>query len=455
MKKKLAVIGSCLSRDVFNSNFVTSWKERFDLVYAPFQTSLLSLASVPVPFSRTLLSFEGKDFSSWYKNILLHELNKDFLNNLLSVCPDNLLIDFYSDTINGVIEIDKTAYITNRPKDMEKNAASAYIRSGNLREIKPLTHYDEYMRLWKRSADFFLAFMKEYLPDTKIIVNHPVFSDTVLNPDGSKTAFGEPNVSRFNEIYREMVSYFTKNNRDIAILDLHKKYYIDPDYIYGGAWIVHYHKSFYEDSINELEKLCKNPAAPKKECTLNLLANGSFRYKTLFTKLWSKHFSISVSDNTEEPEAKINERKINHNIYSQCWFDDIAIDPEGSESYTVCFDAKVDCCIPLSENTLLIIRTFDKEGLMTKNDSAEEYRIAFNGRDFDKFMHYSFTFKPKGKFLSAGIYCAQKGSIHWKNIALYRSPKEPPPERRMKNITEKLLIKDTVLADVNCPELYG
>lgn len=48
-----------------------------------------------------------------------------------------------------------------------------------------------------------------------------------------------------------MVDYFSMRGKTrVRILDLKQKYYIDPEYILGGAWIVHYHNNYYKDHMN-------------------------------------------------------------------------------------------------------------------------------------------------------------------------------------------------------------
>lgn len=42
MKKQIAVIGACCSRDMFNPKFVNNWKDSFDLIYYAFQTIWLN-----------------------------------------------------------------------------------------------------------------------------------------------------------------------------------------------------------------------------------------------------------------------------------------------------------------------------------------------------------------------------------------------------------------------------
>ena len=89
---------------------------------------------------------------------------------------------------------------------------------------------------WKKSIDKFINFMDEYLSLTNIVVNVPCFNDQILYSNGKIEKYKEDNVQRYNEIYHEMVDYFSmREGTRVRILDLKRKYYIDPEYIFGGA----------------------------------------------------------------------------------------------------------------------------------------------------------------------------------------------------------------------------
>ena len=142
--KQIAVIGACCSRDVFNRNFISNYKDEFNLLYYSFQTSMISIMSSPVPYNRKQLNFKGERYSEWYRNILERELNKSFLNDLYSLQPENLLIDFYSDVIMGVLEIEKGAsYISQRVKDQKNTAIYSILNVTDI--IKPAISQDKYM----------------------------------------------------------------------------------------------------------------------------------------------------------------------------------------------------------------------------------------------------------------------------------------------------------------------
>lgn len=448
MKLQVAVIGGCYSRDLFNSLFIPDWREDFECTYNAFQTSLLSLTSAPVPYPRALLSFKGKKYTDRFRNFLVRELNKSFLNDLLSLSPDIIMLDFYDDALHGVINIDGRSYITRQPDDMPCNAVSSYIiNSLSSKAFISLKDHDGYMSVWRRAADTFISFLRKYLPKTRVLLNCPLFADKILYPDGRIEEYDPPYVERINKMHREMIDYFAGNYENAVLMELKKEYYTDPDYPYGAAWIAHYHKNFYEDSYKLLKELSRDMKSEKQNCKNNLLTNGSFKYGTLFFKYWSRSFHID-SENGENIAA-IDQTGETKRKWPQVWFNDIPLDGSGNVEYTVSFDVRVSSGVPLEDNLIFAVRTFEKEGFTSRKDCIEETDIYWDGKTCDKFVPYSLTFKPKGNFMSPGLLCAQNGRISWKNVRLYRSGFEPDASEAAENITEELLIKDRRLADVN------
>ena len=453
MKLQVAVIGGCFSRDLFNSVFIPDWKEDFVCTYNAFQTSLLSLTTTPVPYPRSLLNFEGKNYTDKYRNFLVRELNKSFLNDLLSLSPDIIMLDFYDDAVHGVTDIDGKTYLTRQPDDIPNNAVSSFIADSlSSRSFISLKDHDGYMSVWQKAADTFISFLREFLPETRVLLNCPVFADKVLYSDGRIEDFDPPYVKRVNLMHQEMIDYFEHKYENAVLMKLEKSYYADPDYPYGVTWIAHFHKDFYVDSYKLLKQLCSDMVPKKQECRNNLLTNGSFKYRTLFFKYWSRAFYISEEDG--EAAAKIDQSGRTKPAWFQVWFNDIPIDGSGQVEYTLCYDVKISSEIPLSHKLICAVRTFRKEGFSAKKDCVEELDFVWDSSRPDEWVHYVHTFRPKGNFMSPGLFCSQNGRISWKNIKLYRCGHEPAPEEALGNITEDLLIGSRKLTDVNYMHLY-
>lgn len=257
MQKKIAIIGACCSRDLFNAKFVPDWKDYFEVVYYAFQTSFISLMSAKIPYSQELLdskellvSEEQVRSNRWYRDILEKELNKSYLSDLISLKPDNILLDFYSDVFNGVIKINKNSYVTQRTKDQRNNRAfDEYI---NCDQVNIIDNRDEYFDLWKKYIEEFLGFLESNLPDTKILINKIRFSNVLRLEDGKTESYKYEKTDLLNELYTEMLEYVESLKHDITIVDLGKSYEIDKNYIFGGPWIVHYVNEYYHDLLNEL-----------------------------------------------------------------------------------------------------------------------------------------------------------------------------------------------------------
>ena len=54
MVSKCFVIGSCVSRDMFNSKFVSEYKDSFELQVMQFQMSMLSILEPPISYPGAL-----------------------------------------------------------------------------------------------------------------------------------------------------------------------------------------------------------------------------------------------------------------------------------------------------------------------------------------------------------------------------------------------------------------
>lgn len=448
--KKLAIIGACCSRDMCNHNFVSNYKDYFEVVYYAFQTSFISLMSKPIPYNRDLVSFEGKNFNPWYKDIFISELNKSFCNDLLSLQPDNLLIDFYSDVIMGVLEIcDGESYISQRLKDQNNNAAFKLIPYS--RELNPIVNREEYFELFETSLKQFFDFMKLYLPQTNIMLSVPCFTDKIKNKDGTVGILTEKNVALYNSIYAAMVDIAKKANDKLIIIDLGKEYYSDPEYIFGGAWIVHFVKDYYEDLIKEVYKNSQSRTELSgKDITqpyaFNLILNHNLQNGTLFYKYWKDIFHIRQNDNS----IYVKERNHASNIYGQLLSADIAVDSDAE--YSISFECLVSSEVELSSDTVFVARSFNKPNMLKKKDAEDNIIIHWN-KKYDAWYEYTCIYKPKGKYMSFGCFCAKNGMVSWKNIMIHKLTEGAI--KINKNIMEILYEKDnTALNDVNQPELY-
>ncbi|AYC50708.1 MULTISPECIES: DUF6270 domain-containing protein [Bacillus] len=251
MKKKIAVFGSCISRDNFNTQFNPNYKMFFDLVVGQHQTSFISITSKPIPFQEDDSIKELNDFN---KYVFRSECTKEFLNKLVENKPDYLLIDCFSDVYNGVMEISDEVFITNSPKFQNLHLFKQ--TKNRLRiDISP----NDYYLLWASRVNQFFKFMKDNLPDCKIILIKARFSDKLqdgksLNEERKQSKIRTIDVELLNS-YWDVFDYYIRDNFNVKIIDMTEKEYLLSTNHPWGRYYCHYTVDFNHDIFNKLQKI--------------------------------------------------------------------------------------------------------------------------------------------------------------------------------------------------------
>lgn len=92
MVSKCFVIGSCVSRDMFNSKFVSEYKDSFELQVMQFQMSMLSILEPPISYPGALWDSSKMTINNY--SHMRSELNKKVLAQLILHQPEFLIMDF-------------------------------------------------------------------------------------------------------------------------------------------------------------------------------------------------------------------------------------------------------------------------------------------------------------------------------------------------------------------------
>ena len=162
----ISIIGSCQSRDIFNSKFIKEYKKYFKVYSYYSMTSMLSIMSEPIGYKYNRLM--GCDFKDCLVEHWYQEFEKPLLKTLESKKPDVLLMDFYADARYGAIAYNGKYIINRTDKVVEKKI----INPENLGIIYNYKeNLDDFITMWKNCFDRFMAFMQSKLPQTKIIIN--------------------------------------------------------------------------------------------------------------------------------------------------------------------------------------------------------------------------------------------------------------------------------------------
>lgn len=446
-KIKIAVIGSCVSRDSFNSKFIRNYKELYQCVLTQNHMSMISLVSDPIPFSPPKLDGEITDFN---KQILMTELTKGIWDSLKIKNPDYLILDFYPDVYFGVRKVGNS-FITDKTWLFQK---TPFYSTLDLHERYKLENdYEQYMLLWKKSVDVFMNRMKNEFPNIKMIINKIHFTDFYTTGDGESLkrisesgVYKQINVDETNQWLDAMYQY-VEEHYDVACLEYDKEYISDQNHIWNFFY-VHYTKDFYEDFTAKLvstilddlysvkqqvlgshvsvwKKLASKWKAIGKKQTGNLLKNATFNLGNAYWTYWQDSFKIKEPEK-DAPSSHIlslKMRGLQKDMFRQVWSHAVEINTDGDQVYTLTFDVKIKKVDEVdSQKAVFSLRTFNKIDQVFQKYSVWHENIHLEDLPMlkdQKWRTCSYTFQPtKGKFLKVGPYLIRNGDISWRNIRL-------------------------------------
>lgn len=255
-KKRVAIIGSCATRDIFNSKFVENYKEQYEVVADQQHMSIISLMSESIDVNTD--NIEG-DVTPFYKNVFKQDIQKDFLQRLVDSQPDYLIIDFYADVFYGTIQVQGDKFLTSKKWQYKKMSPFKHIEVNE--EYSIYKNSDEFMDMWKMKFDEFVAFTTKNIPKMKIVVNGAKFLNIGKDENGThvlcdvledkRKVF---HINRFNMMWNFLDAYASYKH-NLTKLEFDAKKYHCPKGHKWGWFYVHYNSEYYYDKFNQLKKI--------------------------------------------------------------------------------------------------------------------------------------------------------------------------------------------------------
>ncbi|KZK52925.1 putative major teichoic acid biosynthesis protein C [Lactococcus cremoris] len=252
MKNRVAIIGSYLSRELFDKNKQKS-EEEFEIVLYRKNLSFISLMSKAIEYDYKKLDTKLK-----VDNVqqMLDELDKDTLSALIAVQPDILILDFYGDVFNGVIETQEGSFLTNSFKDV----TGAYLLSDvkikrQMSSNRSVQEFLDYSSIWCQTFDSFVEFIQRFLPETLVLVNTINFIEETKRKNNVSQVW-----LRFNE-YAQKKGIPVIND---SLLELYQ-------HIFGNFKINQL--ELFSQAKNKIEKTKK---ISETSLTYNLINNADF-----------------------------------------------------------------------------------------------------------------------------------------------------------------------------------
>lgn len=198
---KVAVFGSCVTRDIFNHTFNPGYRDLFNCVAYANQVSLVSLMSEPVPVDPDELN----GLNPRVHDELIREFSRSFLDELIATEPYYLIMDFRPDLIFGFSELDRGETVTHNTWSTTK---TRFYAGREIAWYRADRTPSEFMGRWKQAADAFFDWAKANIPETKIIIHKARNVATWTTKHGETKDFSPWSV-RMNRHWNTMDDYAT------------------------------------------------------------------------------------------------------------------------------------------------------------------------------------------------------------------------------------------------------
>lgn len=256
MKIKIGVLGACVTRDVFNSQFVPNYKDFFEIKISAQRVSMISLMQNPLTVdTNDLKILPITPANITFSNFISYDLNKQLLNDLIVKKIDYLIIDTYFEVTLGVMYFQDNI-ITH---------------DGNLRETKfyqkisdkfifTIEEYpEEYFRVWVKYCHLFFNFLELNCPNIKVILNKARVIDNIVKDDGTTEINSEfTKKAKIINPFLDKLDSYIEHNFDVEVINFDfKNMSLDENHLWGLA-PVHYSNNYYSSVFNRILEIVNN-----------------------------------------------------------------------------------------------------------------------------------------------------------------------------------------------------
>ena len=195
------MIGSCVSRDNFNSTFEAKWRQVVDFGPKIYQSSFLSIFGTP-----------QSPPGSWFADLDDHsragvilEYQMRYIEDVLRWKPDVLLVDFYTDARFDVIPVGD-GYVTDNRWRIARGVD--YLHLSDVPRVGLGIDSEVFIAQWRGAAREFGALLAERSPTTRIVVNSARGALRWRDPDGESHDFPKSAVGEFNAKWSALEDIF-------------------------------------------------------------------------------------------------------------------------------------------------------------------------------------------------------------------------------------------------------
>lgn len=252
--ESVAILGSCISMDNFNSLFNPEWRKWYSFPFNSSQVALAALMSEPLDITYKL----PENSSLWAETSLEDELKRGFLDLLREDPPDYLMLDWFGDVHWGMARVDDGPWFTDNPERIGlTDWYQKMDQEGRITRLDPLADTDAYMKVWHKAAIDFKAYVDKVAPDTILVLNRGRNTNQLVDLDtGFAVRTGTPSqkVRDLDDLWRHFDD-LAIHVFEPEVIDLTE---VAPKTHTGHPWgasLVHYTPDHYHRFLGEMHTL--------------------------------------------------------------------------------------------------------------------------------------------------------------------------------------------------------
>lgn len=193
---RVAVIGSCVSRDPFSRRFFPGYRERAQLVFDAYQLaapSLIRANRIDVRLPETI--------RTQHRRYIEQEMEGGILEGIIAAKPDVIVMDFYADVHFGITTMSEQLVTRNHMAFSSTEAATAFYQDEG-QKLPRRGRFDSsdvvgnsYRPFFEAATTAFLERVNTCLPRASLVANSARFSRVYRDQDGATVQF--PKAERF------------------------------------------------------------------------------------------------------------------------------------------------------------------------------------------------------------------------------------------------------------------
>lgn len=242
-KITVSICGSSATRGCFELHNLKDLNDIIDVVNIQYQSSFISLGSKP--FNKNL-KFSDM-ITNWNKTVIQRDLSKEYLEELKELQPQFIVVDFISDILYGTLKFGDEVITNNRGKLKEVQ----FEDKGVVFNIK--TDYEAFINDWFISVSEFMGFVKENLPNTKVIIHSARFIRSYYEYNNTVRPFDKYDTLENNTILNEMERKLEEFN--LNYINLNGEKYFSSERHKWKKNTIHYEQRYYRDFLLEFYKI--------------------------------------------------------------------------------------------------------------------------------------------------------------------------------------------------------